>query len=78
MVNYSLELSFIKPGEGELPGPGVTQIYIQTRTQSDDGVSFITPRCCCFEEVNHEVERLKKELDSIRERAKAMYEAFPK
>jgi hypothetical protein len=78
MVNYSLELSIFKPKEDDLPGLGISQIHIQTFTQSEDGVSFITPRCCCFEELNHEIVRLKKELDSIRDRARAIYKTFPK
>jgi hypothetical protein len=78
MKNHTLELTFRKPSECELPGPGTTQIQILTQSQNTDCESCITPMCCCFEEINAEIDRLQKELESIRERAKVMYEAFPK
>ena len=79
MINYSLELAFTSAGPtAEVPSPPIARIYIQTQGAWGDGLPCISPLCYSFEELDHEVRRLEKELQSIRERAQAMFQAIPK
>ncbi len=73
MGTYSLELDFIKPSEGDLPGPPVAQIHIKTFTTDQNGKHFITPQCVSLSEVEYEIDRLEKELKELRAKAKRKF-----
>lgn len=79
MVNYSLELAFTSAGpDAEVPSPPIARIFIQTQGSWGDGLPCISPLCHSYEELENEVRRLEKELQSIRERGKAMFEVIPR
>lgn len=67
---YSLELDFVKPGKGDLPGRPHAHIYVNTHsTDPKRGLKFITPSCVSLHEFEHEINRLQKELEEIRKKA---------
>ena len=64
----------------DIPGQPRSHVYITSSSRHDyRGVSpdlmFITPDCVSFREFEHEVERLKRELDEITARARQKYDA---
>lgn len=65
----SLDLEFRKPAKNDLPGPANAYIYVKTYT-SEKGQVFITPDCVTFGEFEEQIDRLKKELEAIRKKAK--------
>lgn len=69
-MTYSLELGFRSAGAA----PALGQIYIKTHTQDEDGLILISPHCVSFIELNYQVDRLIKELEDIRVRAKRKFE----
>lgn len=72
-MTYSLDLLFLKPSKGELPGPPLAQIYVKTHTSDEKGYIFITPHCVSLREVEGEIGRLKEELEIIRKKAKQKF-----
>jgi Fe-S-cluster containining protein len=72
-MTHSLDLLFLKPLKGQLPGPPLAQIYIKTYTRDKKGYISITPHCVSLREVEGEINRLKEELEIIRKKAKQKF-----
>ena len=71
---YSFDLDFTKPKETDLPGPPRAAIYIKRCTKDDRGRIFITPQdCVSMEDLDDQINRLKKELEDIRKKAKRKF-----
>jgi hypothetical protein len=68
-MTYSLDLLFREPSKGELPGPSIAQIYVKTHTSDEKGHIFITPHCVSMREFEEQIDRLKKELETLRKKA---------
>lgn len=77
-MTYSLDLIFHKPSKDERLGPRIAQIYVKHCSKSEDGTTFITPRCVSLADVEREIERLKQELDAIGKKAKQKYSVTKK
>jgi hypothetical protein len=71
----SLDLMFRKPSKGQPPGPGIAHIYVRTYSGNKKGDIFITPDCFSMRELEEQIERLKRELETIRKKANRK---FPK
>ncbi len=72
-MTYSLELKFTKPGKTGLPRFLYNaQVYIKTYTIQQD-FKFITPDCANFKEFDYQINRLQKELEDIRKKAKKKF-----
>jgi hypothetical protein len=65
----SLDLDVLKSGEGDIPAPCV-RVYVKAYGSDERGLIYITPECVSIQELDSEIDRLKKELEEIRKRAK--------
>lgn len=72
-MTHSLDLDFVKPGKTDLPGPPRAHIYIKSYSKSNRGFIFITPDCVSIEELEYEIDRLQKELEVIRKKARRKF-----
>ncbi|MBA7580282.1 hypothetical protein ES708_22173 [subsurface metagenome] len=73
MKTHSLELKFSKPSKTGLPRLQYNaQIYIKTYTVQQD-FKFITPDCVTLREFDYQINRLQKELEDIRKKAKKKF-----
>jgi hypothetical protein len=71
---YSFDLDFIKPEEEGIPSPPRVAIFIKSCSVDDTGRRFITPRdCLSMEEFDGQIDRLKRELEEIRKKAKKKF-----
>jgi hypothetical protein len=68
----TLALRFRLPERGELPGPGVSYIAVESCTRMDTDI-LLTPRCLTLSEIQDEISRLRRELDEIEAEAKSEY-----
>jgi len=72
-MTYSLELKFTKPSKTGLPRFQYNaQIYIKTYTIQQN-FKFITPECVTLKEFDYQINRLQKELEDIRKKAKKKF-----
>ena len=69
-MTYSLDLDFVKLGKTEFPGPPRAHIYVKSYSKSNRGFIFITPDCVNIRELEYEIDRLQKELEDIRKKAR--------
>jgi hypothetical protein len=69
-MTYLLDLLFRKPSKGQLAGPPIAQIYVKIHGRDEEGHVLVTPRCVSLKEIEEEIDRLKKELEVIRKKAK--------
>jgi len=76
-MSHSLELDFVTPVK-EMPSPPRARIYIKTCSSDMKGLSYITPDCVSFAEFEEQINRLQKELDEIRGKAKKRFAALRK
>jgi hypothetical protein len=65
----SLDLMFRKPSKEQLPGPGIAHTYVRTYSGNKEGDIFITPDCFSMRELEEQIDRLKKELETIKKKA---------
>lgn len=70
---YSLALDFLKPTKSEFTRPRIARIYLKTYTKDQRGSIFITPDCITLAELDYQIERLHKELEHIRKKAKKKF-----
>jgi hypothetical protein len=68
-MTYSLDLDVLKSREGDIPAPCL-RVYVKAYSSDERGLIYITPECASIQEVESEIERLKKELEVIRNRAR--------
>lgn len=71
-MTYSLDLIFNEPLKG-LPGSAIAQIYIKTHSRDDEGHILITPQCVSMRELEEQIECLKRELETIKKKAKQKF-----
>jgi hypothetical protein len=57
---------------GDLPGPGVSFVAVETYTRTDTDI-LLTPRCVALSEIQEQINRLRRELDEIEAEAKSEY-----
>ncbi len=68
-MTYSFDLDVLKSGEGDIPAPSV-RVYVKASGSDERGLIYITPECISIQEVEAEIDRLKKELEEIHNRAR--------
>jgi hypothetical protein len=73
-MTYSLELMFYEPLKEGIAHNPIAQIYVKTHSQDEKGRVLITPHCVSLMELDHEIDRLKEELDQIRIKAKRKFD----
>ena len=69
-MTYSLDLKFIKPGKNDMKFRPLAQIYIKCCTTDQHKRICITPQCITIRELASQINRLKRELDSILKKSK--------
>jgi hypothetical protein len=72
-MTHSLDLDFVKPRKKDLPGPPRAHIYVKSYSKSNRGFIFITPDCVSIGELEYEIDRLQKELEDIRKKARRKF-----
>lgn len=72
-MTYSLDLDFVKLRKTDLPGPPRAHIYVKTHSSDTRKLIFISPDCVTMKELEYEIDRLKKELEEIRKKAKRKF-----
>lgn len=80
MPSHRFGLLFRSREGGASPGGSISHIYVRGRSEHSyenirKGLQFITAQCGSYDELEHEVEALKRELDSIKKGAKKRYAA---
>lgn len=79
MEPSSLALDFIDDRDSMLPHPPIAAIYVQISARRPGGTrDTITADCIAVSELEFEVNRLKAELDSILNEARAKFDAVRK
>lgn len=78
-MTYSLGLQFQDFSKDALRVYDVVaQIYIKSHSSDGTGRMFITPNCVSIWEFEHEIDRLKQELETIKKEAKKKFEKSDK
>ena len=77
-MTSSFDLLFLKRTKGMLAGPPLAKIFIKPypsdiNREYEGNHIFITRRCDSLMEVEEEIDRLKKELEIIRKKAKRKF-----
>lgn len=70
---YSLDFLFISPKKDDPPFSPIGKIYVKTHTNDKQGHIFLTPNCMTKLEIDEQVDRLIKELEEIRKKAKRKF-----
>lgn len=70
-MTHSLDLDFVK--SGNLPGPPRAHIYVKSHTRDNRNFIFVTPECVSIRELEYEIDRLQKELENIRKKARRKF-----
>jgi hypothetical protein len=79
MATYSLDLIFEDDRKSKLPHPPRAFVCVKTFSQLvADGPRLITPDCVSMQELDHHINRLIEELETIRKKAKAKFAAEDK
>ena len=73
MSTYSFELDFKDGKDGSIPYSALAQIRIKSSTCDAAGHIFITSQCVTPAEFDEQIERFKRELDDIRQQARARF-----
>lgn len=72
-MTFRFDFRFIAPKKGDLPFPPKWYIYVKNSHTDDDGFPAITPLDCVEPDIDEEVNRLIKELETLREKAKKKF-----
>lgn len=79
MSTYRLGLSFLEVPEGELPGPPLAHVYVKAFSlaefESIKGAPLISANCVSFTEIEHQIDELKRELDTLKAEARKKFAA---
>lgn len=73
MPTYSLDLQFLDPKKEGILGAPVAQVYVKTHSRDAKGTIYISPQCVTLSEIEHECDRLSKEITSIRKKAQRKF-----
>ncbi|HOF58928.1 MAG TPA: hypothetical protein PLT19_11410 [Syntrophorhabdaceae bacterium] len=73
MPTYSLDLQFLDPKKEGFPGAPVVQVYVKTHSRDAKGTIYISPQCVTLSEIEHECDRLSKEIATIRKKAQRKF-----
>jgi len=73
-MTYSFELQFRDFSKDALRVyDGIAQIYVKKSPPDEKGHVFVTHECVSMSEFEHEIERLKQELDDLKKKAKQKF-----
>ena len=80
MSTYTLDLLFLAPPKDALPGPAISHVSVKTWHKGGykikDEPWVLTPQCMGTTEIDHQIDRLKDELEAIRAKAHRKYAAY--
>lgn len=75
MSTYNLDLHFVDSQKERVPIGPIAQIYVKTHSIDKESMICISPRCVSLREIEYECDRLIKEIESIRKKAKRKFTA---
>jgi hypothetical protein len=79
METHSLDLAFTDDRKSDIRHGPIAEIYVKTySSRGTDGAPLITPVCVTIEDLEYQVDRLAKELDAIRTKARIKFAAEAK
>jgi len=64
----SLDLMFCKPPKDQHRGQNIAHICVRSYSSNEKGDIFITPDCFSMMELEGQIDRLKKELETIKKK----------
>lgn len=70
---YRLDFLFISPKKGDVPFSPFAQIYIESHAKDQQGHILLSADCMTKKEVDVQVDRLIKQLENIRKKAKKKF-----
>lgn len=73
MMTYSFDLLFFDPKKEGRPGSPRAQIYAKTYSRDEKGRVYIGPICVGLSEIEAQCNRLTKEIESIRKKARGKF-----
>jgi hypothetical protein len=74
-MTHSFELDFIKPKKGDPIGLPHARIYIKAYT-TNIGLRYITPDCVSMRAFTAQIDRLIKELEELKRKAKKQFAPY--
>ena len=75
MNNRSLDLSVVKPKKKDFPFTLFVQIELKSYLKENNGKIMIGEKCVTYKELDKHIQRLEKELEDIRKKAKSKFES---
>jgi len=75
-MTHRFELQFISPKKGALPFTPMWYIYVKHGSVDSDGAQAVTPTDSTESEIDEQVDKLIKELESLRKKAKKKYQTW--
>jgi hypothetical protein len=73
MTTHTFDLSFVDPKERGFPASPRAQIYVKFYSHDEKGRVCVTPICASLFEIEAQCDRLTKEIESIRKKARGKY-----
>jgi len=73
MAIYSLDLTVLNPQQKTFTDPTIAQIYVKTYSKDKKGTIYIGTRCVTLSEIEAQCERLVKEIERIRNKARRQF-----
>jgi hypothetical protein len=72
-MTFTFDLMFHEPSEAGFPGPSSAQIFVKSNTTDKSGRIYVSSVCVNLREVEEEINRLNKELDEIKIKARQKF-----
>jgi hypothetical protein len=73
MATYNLDLRFFDPKREGIPAAPIAEIYVKTYSVDEKDMICISPRCVSLHEIEYECDRLMKEIEAIRKKARRKF-----
>jgi len=74
MSNYNFELEFLDGDKSPLPISSIARVYVQVTTSvPNSSHKYITQDCATASEFDYQINRLIKELENLRHRARERF-----
>ena len=70
---YELDFLIFSPKEGDIPFTPFGQIYVKSHAKDKQGHILLSANCMTKKEVDEQVDRLIKQLENIRKKAKKKF-----